>query len=61
MEKPEAAKESPEKTQLVDAGEVLLQLTAAYTKGQLTQFQGGRFPVLQLGIRLKAKSTIYIK
>ena len=39
MEQREPTKESPEKTQVVDAGEVLQKLTAAYTNGQLTQFQ----------------------
>ena len=39
MEQPEPAKESPEKTHIADAGDVLIKLTEAYTKGQLTQFQ----------------------
>ena len=39
MDQAEPAKGTPEKTSLVDAGEVLLKLTEAYTKGQLTQFQ----------------------
>ena len=39
MKKDEPAKDNPDKTQLVDAGEVILKLTAAYTNGQVTQFQ----------------------
>ena len=39
MEHAEPTKETPEKANLVDAGEVFIKLTEAYTKGQLTQFQ----------------------
>ena len=39
MKQAKSAKESPDKTALVDAGELLLKLTTAFNKGQLTQFQ----------------------